>query len=86
MLLGYVEYYDPRDPLAEPSQETAEAAASEKGALPKQEAAVRTRKFQRADRDGDGIVTPEELPQTRLFQRFDADRDGKLTLEEVLAR
>lgn len=38
--------------------------------------------FERADRNSDGVVTPEELPDQRLFKRFDLNRDGSITLEE----
>lgn len=38
--------------------------------------------FERADRNSDGIVTPEELPDQRLFKRFDLNQDGAITLEE----
>lgn len=41
--------------------------------------------FRRADRDGDGRVTPAELPQTALFRRFDGNGDGHITLEETRA-
>jgi len=38
--------------------------------------------FKRADRDGDGKITPTELPRTELFARFDLDKDGIITLAE----
>jgi arylformamidase len=40
-------------------------------------------RFHRLDRNGDGILTPDELPRERLFQRLDADDDGKVTAEEA---
>ncbi len=38
--------------------------------------------FQRADRNGDGKVTPDELPNGATFARFDLDKDGIITPEE----
>ena len=38
--------------------------------------------FERADRDSNGAVTPDELPDNQLFQRIDANQDGRITLEE----
>ncbi len=41
--------------------------------------------FKRADRNGDGKVTREELPQAGLFKRFDGNGDGTITIEETRA-
>ncbi len=38
--------------------------------------------FERADRNRNGVVTPEELPDQSLFQQFDLNHDGNVTLEE----
>ena len=38
--------------------------------------------FQRYDRNGDGKVTPDELPDKATFARFDLNKDGAITLEE----
>ena len=38
--------------------------------------------FQRYDRNSDGKVTPEELPDKTTFARFDLNKDGAITLEE----
>jgi peroxiredoxin/Ca2+-binding EF-hand superfamily protein len=38
--------------------------------------------FKRADRNGDGKVTPDELPEAATFARFDLDKDGVITPEE----
>ena len=38
--------------------------------------------FERADRNSDGVVTPEEIPDQRLFKRFDLNQDGSITREE----
>jgi len=53
-------------------------------------------RIMKADADGDGAVTKEELEQARrkmggrfidkLFERFDANQDGKLTKEELPAQ
>ena len=32
--------------------------------------------FLRADRDGNGKVTPDEVPQRGVFERLDGDHDG----------
>jgi arylsulfatase A-like enzyme len=39
--------------------------------------------FRRLDRDGDGRVTPAELPDPRRFARFDRNGDGVITAAEV---
>ena len=38
--------------------------------------------FQKFDRNSDGKVTSEELPNTQAFERFDTNKDGSITLEE----
>lgn len=38
--------------------------------------------FERFDRNRDGRVTRDELPNAAAFDRFDADRDGAITREE----
>ncbi|GAA3763506.1 hypothetical protein GCM10022270_23340 [Terriglobus aquaticus] len=39
------------------------------------------------DRNGDGVLTPDEIPERLkpLFQRADANHDGKVTREELAA-
>ncbi len=37
------------------------------------------------DRDGDGQLTPDEVPSERLFQMLDRDGNGVVTLEEAKA-
>lgn len=39
--------------------------------------------FKRVDKNGDGKVTPDELPNTRWFNRLDADQDGSITADEA---
>ncbi|PAW68096.1 MAG: hypothetical protein B9S38_11645 [Verrucomicrobiia bacterium Tous-C4TDCM] len=38
--------------------------------------------FQKFDKNADGKVTTEELPNPQAFSRFDANQDGAITLEE----
>jgi len=42
-------------------------------------------KFKELDKNHDGVVTPDELPNPDLFKRVDRNGDGKITLDEVLA-
>src|SRR5437763_11672996 len=38
--------------------------------------------FKRADKNGDGKITPDELPNPETFAMFDLNKDGIITLEE----
>lgn len=40
-------------------------------------------RFDRVDRNRDGKVTPQELPQPQLFQRFDRNGDGVIERGEI---
>ncbi len=42
-------------------------------------------RFRRADRNGDGVVTPDELRNAQTFRRLDRNGDGKITLVEATA-
>jgi CubicO group peptidase (beta-lactamase class C family)/catechol 2,3-dioxygenase-like lactoylglutathione lyase family enzyme len=42
--------------------------------------------FARRDRNGDGVLTEDELPNARVLQRLDADGDGAVTPAEAVAR
>ncbi|HEV7405604.1 MAG TPA: redoxin domain-containing protein [Chthoniobacteraceae bacterium] len=42
-------------------------------------------KFKELDKNGDGVVTPDELPAPRIFKFLDRNGDGKITLEEAFA-
>jgi catechol 2,3-dioxygenase-like lactoylglutathione lyase family enzyme len=39
--------------------------------------------FKRLDRDGDGRLSPRELPNAEQFKQMDANSDGAVTLEEA---
>jgi Ca2+-binding EF-hand superfamily protein len=41
--------------------------------------------FQKFDKNADGKVTTEELPNAQAFDRFDTNKDGSITLEEYNA-
>jgi acetyl esterase/lipase len=41
--------------------------------------------FKRLDRNGDGKLSPEEVPRKRLFESFDKDGDGFVTPDEIAA-
>lgn len=45
---------------------------------------VAERMFEKADLDGDGVVTREELPKRELFDRLDSDGDNGITLQEAV--
>lgn len=47
------------------------------------EAAAMEERFRKADRDGDGRLSPQELPMPELFRQWDQDGDGFVTLDEV---
>jgi arylsulfatase A-like enzyme len=40
-------------------------------------------RFKQFDKNGDGKLTPGEVPNTQLFKRMDANGDGVVTLEEA---
>ncbi len=40
-------------------------------------------RFRQLDRDGDGLLTRDEVQRRQLFDHMDANRDGKVTLEEA---
>jgi acetyl esterase/lipase len=44
----------------------------------------RAERFDQIDRNGDGKVTPDELPRPRLFQRLDRNGDGVIQRDEIL--
>jgi len=37
--------------------------------------------FQKFDKNSDGKVTSDELPNQQAFDRFDVNKDGSITLE-----
>lgn len=40
--------------------------------------------FMQFDKNGDGVLTEDEVPQKAIFERMDADKDGKVTIEEAI--
>lgn len=50
-----------------------------------QESARGARAFEQLDRNGDGRITPEELPITRAFEALDGNGDGAITPAEARA-
>jgi len=54
------------------------------GVSPAGERQLRTR-FDALDRNGDGVITADELRQPQLFKRMDGNGDGKITFEEARA-
>jgi len=40
-------------------------------------------RFKRLDKNGDGVLTPDELNRPKLFKRLDANNDGRITPEEA---
>ena len=38
--------------------------------------------FERLDRNKDGTLTPEEVPNRQIFSRIDTNKDGVITREE----
>jgi len=40
-------------------------------------------RFKQLDRNGDGNLTRDEVPQTMPFDQWDANKDGVVTVEEV---
>lgn len=39
--------------------------------------------FQRFDKNGDGKITQDEMPNAETFGRYDTDKDGVVTLDEA---
>lgn len=82
MLIGFIEYYVPSETVGkEAAPQTAEPQ-TEKGTA---RSALIAALFKRADRNGDGKVTPDELQRPELFRRLDRNDDGYITLEEAQA-
>lgn len=79
MLLGYVEYYIPGLGTAEPDRGIRTAAGTGRGTDLRQ-------RFRELDKNRDGRITPDELPQPLLFGQLDANRDGEITEAEAGAQ
>jgi CubicO group peptidase (beta-lactamase class C family) len=58
-------------------QEQPEAAVARPGGL--------AERFKQLDRNGDGKLTPDELPGTQFFKLLDKNGDGVVTIEEARA-
>jgi len=56
-------------------------ALGQQGQQPPQAQAL----FRRLDRNGDGVLTSDEVARPGLFARMDADGDGRVTLQEARA-
>jgi hypothetical protein len=69
-------------PLAAIVIGAASLAAQEQGRAGAGAAAMEER-FRKADRDGDGRLSPQEMPMPELFRQWDQDGDGFVTLDEV---
>jgi Ca2+-binding EF-hand superfamily protein/thiol-disulfide isomerase/thioredoxin len=78
MMLGYVEYVLPDEPVESGDASKASQAVRSEGS-PLEQA------FHRADANRDGKVTSQEFPRPRVFQRLDRDGNGVITLEEIRA-
>jgi hypothetical protein len=72
-----------------PPARLADAPVDASQAPPSAEARTREqRRFDRADRDNDGLIRLDELyyPRHRAFARLDANGDGRLSFEEWAVR
>ncbi len=54
------------------------------GVSPASERQLRDR-FDALDRNGDGMITADELPRPQLFKSMDGNGDGKISFEEARA-
>lgn len=52
---------------------------------PKQTEPTLEERYKQLDKNGDGKLTPDELPYPELFKKLDADGDGSVTLDEAKA-
>lgn len=75
MLIGYVEYFIPGET----------PGSSQKTNLPTPAETFVLNKFNEADKNRDGKVTPEEFPRPALFKQLDQNQDALVTLEELRA-
>ena len=73
MLIGYVEYFLPGET----------PGSKAKSGLPNLGEAMILAKFNEADKNRDGRVTPEEFPRPALFKQLDKNQDAVVTLDEL---
>lgn len=73
MLIGYIEYYVPDSPPTQSSSAPANGNIDPKLA----------QRFRAVDHNGDGIVTPSELPDRPLFLALDEDDNQQISLPEA---
>lgn len=81
MLLGHIEYNVPSETVGSDTSPKTATPANDRAKA----GALIAVLFKRADRNGDGKVTPEELQRPELFRRLDSNEDGHITLEEAQA-
>ena len=60
----------------------AEGVKPNKAEAPDKTPLTPAEQFAKMDKNGDGVLTPDELPQPEKFARLDWNGDGSITLEE----
>ena len=63
-------------------------ASNRNAAAPKEQGAAANRleqRFKALDKNGDGMLTPDEFTRAKVFAQMDTDRNGKISLDEAKA-